>query len=74
MVSRREKPVVSTDSHKRREEANRPYSHEDNPCDEEGAEFRDAEDLQVEEGDGNLDEADGKDSSDDEGVIVLVTI
>jgi hypothetical protein len=71
MAARRKYAVVSTDSHKSSEEADRPQGHNDDPCDDEWAISGKTEDLKVEEGDGGFDEADCKDAGDDEGVVVL---
>ena len=49
MVARREEAVVSADGHECSEETNGPHSHEDDPRDDYRAEFRNVEDLQIEE-------------------------
>lgn len=45
VVSLREEAVISTDCHKGSKEADGPQDHEDDPCDEEWAKLRDAENL-----------------------------
>ena len=71
MPERREKAVISADSHEGSEEADHPACHENNPYYDVWTEVRSAEDLQVEERDRKLDETNREDARYDEGVIVL---
>jgi hypothetical protein len=71
MAARRKDAVISTDSHKCSEEADHPQGHNDDPCDDEWAISGSAEDLEVEERNGDFDEADCENARDDKGIVML---
>lgn len=64
--------MVATDGHEGGEEGDGPKSHKYYPGDDEGAKVGGAENLEIEERYGCLDETDGENSGYDERIVVLV--